>query len=146
MSRQVYVLSHDTARQNAARAVLEAPEGFMVRIEPRTRTLDQNAMLHALFSTIAKQATWCGRQLSAEQWKVLFISGHAIATGRGSDMIPGLEGEFVNIRESSARMSVARMTSLIEYIIAWCAERGIDTSGAQSQYGFAPTESSEATT
>lgn len=122
MDKQIFRLSHDTARQNAARAVLNAPEDFMVRIEPRTRSLEQNAMLHALFTEAARNARWHGRKLTAEQWKVLFISGHAIATGRGADMVPGLEGEFVNIRESSARMSVARMTSLIEYINAWMAE------------------------
>ena len=125
MEKQIFRLSHNTARQNAARAVLEAPEGFMVRIEPRTRSLEQNAMLHALFTDAAKHATWHGRKLAAEQWKVLFISGHAIATGRGADMVPGLEGEFVNIRESSARMSVARMTSLIEYINAWMADHEV---------------------
>lgn len=122
MEKQVFQLSHVVARRNAARAVMSAPEDFMVRIEPRTRSLEQNAMLHALFGEAAKNATWHGRKLTAEQWKVLFISGHAIATGRGADMVPGLEGEFVNIRESSARMSVARMTSLIEYINAWMAE------------------------
>ena len=122
MEKQIFRLSHDTARQNAARAVLNAPEDFMVRIEPRTRSLEQNAMLHALFTEAARSARWHGRKLTADQWKVLFISGHAIATGRGADMVPGLEGEFVNIRESSARMSVARMTSLIEYINAWMAE------------------------
>ena len=37
-------------------------------------------------------------------------------------MVPGLESEFVNVRESSAHMSIARMTSLIEYIHAWMAE------------------------
>mgnify|MGYP001252665169 CR=1 FL=1 len=122
MEKQIFQLSHATARENAARAVLAAPEGYMVRIGPRNRSLEQNAMLHALFAEAAKTAKWHGRKLTAEQWKVLFISGHAIATGRGADMVPGLEGEFVNIRESSARMSVSRMTSLIEYINAWMAE------------------------
>lgn len=121
--KQVFQLSHATARQNAARSVLEAPEGYMVEIKPRTRSLDQNAMLHSLFTEAAKNHTWHGRKLTATQWKVLFISGHSIATGRGVDMIPGLEGEFCNVRESSASMTVARMTSLIEYINAWMAEQ-----------------------
>jgi len=34
----------------------------------------------------------------------------------------------VNIRESSASMSAARMTSLIEYVLAWCAARQIATT------------------
>lgn len=121
-NRRVYVLSHDMARKNAAAFAYEAPEGWRVEFKPRTRSSDQNAMLHALFAQASKSCTWHGRKLTADQWKVLFISGHAIATGRGADMVPGLEGEFVNIRESSARMSVERMTSLIEYINAWMAQ------------------------
>ena len=124
-SRKVFILAHQTARQNAARAVMDAPEGWRVEIKPRTRSSDQNALLHALFSEAAKVCSWHGRKLTAEQWKVLFISGHAIATGRGADKIPGLEGEFVNIRESSARMTVERMTSLIEYVQAWMAEQEV---------------------
>ncbi|MGB6105661.1 MAG: recombination protein NinB [Pusillimonas sp.] len=125
MQRQVFQLAHSTARRNAANAVMSAPENFMVEVKPRTRSLDQNAMLHALFAEVAKNHTWHGRKLTATQWKVLFISGHAIATGLGADMVPGLEGEFVNIRESSASMSIARMTSLIEYINAWMAEQEV---------------------
>lgn len=82
-------------------------------------------MLHALFTEASRKFSWQGRQLTPAQWKVLFISGHAMATGLGADMIPGLEGEFVNIRESSAHMSVARMTSLIEYIHAWMADHEV---------------------
>jgi len=125
MEKQVFQLSHDTARRNAAAAVMAAPENFRVTIQPRTRSLDQNAMLHALFTEASKSREWHGRKLTPTQWKVLFISGHAMATGLGADMIPGLEGEFVNIRESSAQMSVARMTSLIEYIHAWMAEQEV---------------------
>ena len=135
MERQVFQLSHAMARRNAAQAVMSAPDGFRVEIKPRTRSSDQNALLHALFGEVAKHATWGGRRLTAAQWKVLFISGHAQATGLGSDMVPGLEGGVVNVRESSAQMSVARMTSLIEYILAWCAENEIDTHQARIRYG-----------
>src|SRR5690606_14920724 len=109
--------------------VAQAQEGWMFTPpqEPK-RSLDQNALLHAPFSDLSKQAKWHGRTLTACQWKTLMISGHAVATGLGSDMVPGLEGEFVNIRESSARMSVARMTSLIEYVLAWCADQHIATA------------------
>lgn len=136
MERQVYQLVSSQVRQNAAQAVMTAPDDFRVEIKPRTRTLDQNALLHALFGAVAKHAQWGNRKLTADQWKVIFISGHAVATGLGSDMVPGLEGEFVNIRESSARMSVDRMTSLIEYIVAWCVNQGVDTRPEQVKYGF----------
>ncbi|MFT0533959.1 recombination protein NinB [Castellaniella hirudinis] len=136
MEGQAFNLISNHVRRNAAQAVMQAPEDWRVEIKPRTRSLDQNALLHALFSTVAKHAKWGDRKLTATQWKVLFISGHAAATGLDSDMVPGLEGEFVNIRESSARMSVARMTSLIEYILAWCAMQGIDTRQDRIKHGM----------
>jgi len=37
-------------------------------------------------------------------------------------VIAGIEGEFVNIRESTAKMGVKRLNSLIEYIQAWVAD------------------------
>jgi hypothetical protein len=66
-----------------------------------------------------------GKKWPLEAWKVLFISGHAVATKHGAEVIPGLENEFVNIRESSAGMSIARLSSLVEYCLAWCAENGV---------------------
>ncbi len=40
-------------------------------------------------------------------------------------MVPGLEGEFVNIRESTALMSVKRGSSLIEYATAYALSNGV---------------------
>mgnify|MGYP003344204235 FL=1 len=68
---------------------------------------------------------WADRQLTADQWKVLLISGHAVATGIGADVVPGIEGEVVNIRESSAAMGVRRMSSLLEYVQAFMADHEI---------------------
>jgi len=59
---------------------------------------------------------------------VLLVSGHAVATKEGADMVPGMEGEFVNLRESTALMSVRRAASLIEYSIAFCAINRIELS------------------
>jgi len=132
MTTQRFPLIDPASRQAAMRAVAQAAEGMLCEIRPHKRGLAQNALLHALFADIARQARWCERTLTSYQWKVLMISGHAMATGRGADMVPGIEGEFVNIRESSASMSVARMTSLIEYVLAWCASRQIATTAADA--------------
>ena len=114
-----------TNRRHLAEKVANLPEGYDIKAAPRNRTLDQNAMLHAMFGELAKKTRYMGRQLTLNQWKTLMISGHAMATGLGADLIPGIEGEFVNIRESSAQMTVARMTSLIEYVHAWAAENNV---------------------
>jgi hypothetical protein len=114
-----------TNRRHLAEKVASLPEGYDIKVGPKGRSLDQNSKLHAMFGELEKKATYLGRKLTANQFKTLLISGHAVATGRDAEIIPGIEGEWVNIRESSAQMSVARMTSLIEYIHAWAAENGV---------------------
>lgn len=94
----------------------------MVKIQPPKRSNDQSAKFHAMCGEVAKRAMYFGKKLELEQWKVIFISGHAIATGLPTEIVPGIEGEFVNIRERSAAMSQSRMSSLIEYVSAWIAE------------------------
>lgn len=118
-----FILAHPTARANALRAVSEAADGFVVTIKPPTRTGEQNAKFHAICEDLARAgARWGGKPRDAAAWKVLLVSGHAVATKEGADIIPGLEGEFVNIRESTALMSKARGSSLIEYAQAFAAQ------------------------
>lgn len=125
--KRVFFLVHDLARKRAARAVAEAPAGYVVEVREPNRTLDQNAKFHAMCSDIARSgAKWAGKPRTAAQWKVLLVSGHAIATKEGSEMVPGLEGEFVNLRESTASMSKRRSASLITYAQAFCAMNGIE--------------------
>lgn len=99
--------------------------GDQVRVGPPDRLLVQNAKFHAMCGDVARHAKYLNRKLSGAQWKVLFISAHQIETGEGADMVPGLTGEFVNLRESSAGMSIARMASLIEYVACWGAENNV---------------------
>lgn len=62
---------------------------------------------------------WNGKPRSEAEWKVLLISAHAYATGLEFEISIGLEGELIEVRESSAKMSKARSSSLIEYAIAF---------------------------
>ena len=124
--RRIFRLSHDTARRLAAAQCRLAPEGYIVTIQEPTRSLEQNSKFHAICSCVAKSGTkWAGKERTVEQWKILLVSGHAVATKLGAEIVPGLEDEFVNIRESTARMSVKRLSSLIEYAQAWCADKNI---------------------
>lgn len=124
--KRLFVLSHQEARRRAVAAVAEAPEGHSVTIAPPKRNGEQNAKFHAMCSDLEKSGTpWAGKPRTAAQWKVLLISGHAVATKEGAEMVPGLEGEFLNIRESSALMSVKRASSLIEYTGAFMAFMGV---------------------
>jgi hypothetical protein len=123
----VFFLNHAQARARAVAAIQAAPDGYRVTVQPPKRSLEQNAKFHAICEDMAKAgAVWAGKPRDAAQWKVLLVSGHAVATKEGAEIVPGLEGEFVNIRESTALMSKPRGSSLIEYAIAFCASRGIE--------------------
>lgn len=129
MTVSTFILVHTEARRRAKDAIESAPDGYAVTVRPPTRSFEQNAKFHAICSDIARSGfEWVGKRLTASQWKVLLVSGHAVATHLGAEVVPGIEGEFVNIRESTALMSKKRGASLIEYSVAFCAMQGIELS------------------
>lgn len=126
-----------TAMQSAwmqAKALLMAGHRLRLTVKEETRTEGQNRFFHKLAGEIAKAGVeWQGKKRTAIQWKVLLVSGHAVATQEGAEIIPGLEGEFVNIRESTALMSIKRGASLIEYTLAFCAMHGVPIPAMEGQ-------------
>ncbi len=114
-----------------AKSWLMAGTRLVLEIRPETRSTQQNRLLHALFYDVAKQAEWMGKKRTPAEWKLLFVSGHSVATKEGADMVPGLEGEFLNLRESTAKMSKARMGSLLDYVMAWAAMNNIELKESQ---------------
>ena len=129
--KQLFRLVHSAARKLACEAVNNAPDGYNVELKPETRNGEQNARFHAMLGDVSKQLQYMGKPRTPLQWKVLFISGHAIATGLGAEVVPGIEGEFLNIRESSAQMGVKRMASLIEYVMAYGSSNGVRWSASE---------------
>lgn len=124
--KKVFLMEVDHERQLALRCVAHAPSNFTVEVKPTKRTDDQNRRFHAMVGDVARAGVpWQGKKRTAIEWKVLLVSGHATATNEGSEMVPGLEGEFVNIRESTAEMSVRRGASLIEYTRAFGDMKGV---------------------
>lgn len=125
--RKTFILVNDRVRHNAVSAVMLAPPDHVVTVAARTRSLDQNAKLHALLTDLSRSPMkWAGKRRAVDEWKAIIISGHAVATQHGGEVIPGIEGEFVAIRESSASMSVARAASLIEYLLAFCVTHDVE--------------------
>lgn len=124
--RVFFVRSPELRRRIAAWIVDECPEGWSITAKEPVRNLEQSARFHAMAGDIAKHGVeWAGKKRTQAQWKVLLVSGHATLTGEGSDMVPGLEGEFVNVRESTAAMSVKRSSSLIDYTRHFGDSRGV---------------------
>lgn len=132
MEKATWEITKDTLkpafRAAYERAQLPAHDGkrMVLELRPMTRTDDQNKLLHATFAEIAKKARFGGEKRTLEEVKILFVSAHTIATKGEGAITVGLEGEPVMLRESTARMSKARFSSLVEYVHAWAANNGIE--------------------
>lgn len=125
--RQLFKLVHDTARQMAVRAVTLAPAGFVVEVKPKTRSLEQNAALWAMLTDVSRQVDWHGQKLTPEDWKHVFS-----ASLKQQRAVPGLDGGFVVLGQSTSKMTVREMSDLMEIITAFGAERGVRFSGSDA--------------
>lgn len=122
----IFRLVHAEARNRASQACQEAPDGYIVKIMEPTRNGEQNDAFHAILTDLERsKLPFAGKPRKKDEWKLILISGHAQATGIGCEAIPGIEGEFINLRESTARMGKARMSSLIEYATAYAVDKGV---------------------
>ncbi len=119
--RRIFRLVHDVARARASMAVREAPEGYIVEVREPTRSLAQNARLHAMLADVAAQKEWYGQKLSPEDWKRMFT-----ASLQGVKVVPGIDaGTFIPIGMRTRDMTVAELGDLMTLIEAFCAEHGI---------------------
>lgn len=134
--QNTFRLINEDVRTMALKSVVRAPDGYVVTVKPPGRSLDQNAAFHSLVADIAKaKPEWAGMKMDADDWKALLIVSHAKATGEAQEtirLVPSLEGHgMVQLRESSARMTKARASSLIEYCISWAVSNGVKLSAPQ---------------
>lgn len=92
-----------------------------------TRSLEQNAMLHAICGEIAQQKQWAGRRIDAEGWKRLLVDAWARESDRRQgDVVPSLDGaSIVNLSMQTRRMTVADMADLITFAQWWAADNDV---------------------
>ena len=127
-----YTLINQDIRARAVAAVQQAADGSVVMIrEGDGRTLDQNALLWPLLHTVSQQVEWYGKKLTPENWKDIFS-----AALKRQQVVPGIDGGFVVLGQSTSRMSKKEFSELIEFIYAFGAQRGInweDEHGATAE-------------
>ena len=129
------VLRVDNARERMAAAWRMACEllelGKPVRVEVgearNVRSLDQNAMFHAICGDIAKQRKWAGKKLDGEGWKRLMVDAWARAEGKSQgQVVPSLDGQsVVNLGIQTRRLPVGDMADLITFAQAWAVENDV---------------------
>jgi len=92
-----------------------------------TRSLEQNAMFHAICGEIAQQKQWADRRIDAEGWKRLLVDAWARESDRRQgDVVPSLDGaSIVNLSMQTRRMTVADMADLISFAQWWAADNDV---------------------
>lgn len=103
------------------KAMLMAGHRMVVKVEPETRSTEQNARLWAMLTDISEQVDWYGKRLTPEDWKHVFS-----ASLRKLDVVPNLDGSgFVALGQSTSRMTKAEMSDLQTLMEAFGAEKGV---------------------
>lgn len=118
---QTVILSGPRQVQLGHRLIDAAPSGAVLTIAEAARTNDQNALMWALLSDVAR-AKPEGRSMPTETWKCLFMQ----AAGFSCRFEPGLDGEgVVPIGFKSSRLKKAEFSDLIEAIYEYGARHGV---------------------
>lgn len=118
---QTVILRGDSQRMLAKALIDKAPVDAVVTVKEATRTLEQNAKMHAMLSDIAR-AKPQGRVYTAEVWKCLFMD----ECGFKPNWVPSLNGDSViNTGYRSSRLGKSEMSDMIEAMYAFGAENAI---------------------
>jgi hypothetical protein len=123
MGRALFTLNSNADREKAAAWAWKAPWGARVEFKEVKRSLDQNAKFWACLTDVATQLRWHGLKLSTDDWKLIFLD----ALKREVRMVPNIDGNgFVSLGRSSSDLSKDEMADLIELILAFGAEHGVE--------------------
>ena len=128
MAGHTVILANEAAKHRAKALIDHAPQYATVRVAAPNRTVDQNDLMWAVLSEISI-AKPDGRRHTPEMWKALFMH----ACGHEVQFLNGLDGNPFPVGFRSSRLSKAQMSELLEWIFAWCAEKGVTLSHDQER-------------
>lgn len=110
-------------KQYAKQCIDQAPPDYVCLITKKTRSIMQNARLWAMLTDISRQVDWYGKKMSPESWKHVFS-----ASLKKQEAVPGLDGGFVVLGQSTSRMTISEMRDMQELMSAFGAERDVQWS------------------
>ena len=99
---------------------LQANKRILLTVCEETRSLEQNRKMWAMLAEVSEQVNWHGHYLSAEDWKHIFT-----ASLKKQRAVPGIDGGFVVLGQSTSKMTIAEMSELIELMHAFGAEHNV---------------------
>lgn len=106
-----------------AKALLMAGHRLVLEVRPEKRSDAQNRTLWSALRDVSQQVEWHGQKLSDEEWKNVFS-----AALKRQKVVPGLDGGFVVLGQSTSRMTKGEFSELMELIWAFGSEREVKWS------------------
>lgn len=73
-----------------------------------------------MLNDISRQVDWYGKKLSPESWKHVFSSAL-----KKQEVVPGLDGGFVVLGQSTSKMTVSEMRDMQDLMSAFGDERDV---------------------
>lgn len=103
-----------------AKSMLLAGHRLTLEVKPETRNSEQNALLHATLTEIAKTREWAGAKRDVETWKRLMTAAWLRANGESVEILPAIDGHGVDVvfRRTSS-LTKGECADLITFIQAW---------------------------
>lgn len=124
--RHMFKLSHPVARSSAIQCVQDAPEGYIVRVEEPSRTLDQNAAQWPILESFADQKQWPingqMQTISADDWKDILTCAFRNEQPR---VAMGLNGGMVLLGQRTSKFGKQEFSEWMEFLWATANERGV---------------------
>lgn len=125
--KQTFVLRDSNIRQHIISTIQQLPANpskpYQIVIQEDTRSLAQNRMLWSCLNDLSRQVIWYGRKMDSESWKHVFS-----ASLKKQDTVPGIDGGFVVLGQSTSKMRVSEMRDLITLIHAFGANHNVTFS------------------
>lgn len=126
VSKKLFILAHQTARDMAVEAIRCAPDGYHVTIKEPTRTLDQNAVQWPILQAFSEQIQWPvnGQMvfMSADDWKDVLTAAYRNETCR---LAHGLNGGVVMLGQRTSKFTKSEFSEWIEFLYSVAADRGV---------------------
>ena len=118
--KQTIFLVGPVQKQYAKQCIDAAHADYVCEIKKKTRSIIQNSRLWAMLGDISRQVEWYGKKMSPESWKHVFS-----AALKKQEAVPGLDGGFVVLGQSTSKMTIAEMRDMQELMSAFGAERDV---------------------
>ena len=122
---------HEALQQiwRQAKALLtrqDAPP-LVVELREETRSLKQNALLHAMLGDISRQVEWAGKKRDTDTWKRLLTAAWLRSRGESVELLPALDGHGVDVVfRHTSKLTRGECAELCDFIAAWAIENGVE--------------------